>query len=263
MFLYKCSFREAEKIFIRKVVTAGINLDCISGQLSEMKKYKQDKKEVYRVELPLQATNDEPMWEYLKDRSETKQHNLMDVNFIVSRYGLYFCDIGQFRRRIIMPLRSPNGEYVYFTNRAIDHWAKKNLFPKNSNAMDYVYGLYESLGKKKAILTEGPFDLYQLKSFALRNHIDDFGFIASLGTEIQEERAAIIGQYFDEVYILDDSDEAGFDGERKAYKVLNEYIKTYKITDRVYKGKDPATLNEKQLRHVFAFRPTSRLLVTV
>lgn len=253
MFLYKCSFKEAKRIIKKNVLVPGINIDCIRNQLADIRRtnHIDEEKVEDKVVLPPKAFNQSPMYEYLEDRNKYKQHEIMNLEFIINRYELYYCDVDRFKRRIIIPLRSPSGECVYFTNRAIDSWAKKNLFVKGSHAMNYVYGLYESIGKKKVILTEGPFDLWQLKSFALKNQIKDFGFIASLGTEVQEERAAIIAEFFEEVWVCFDSDEAGLESEKKAVKVLSDFVKVRGITDRVYKCKDPAICNRKQLWNIF------------
>jgi DNA primase len=228
-----------------------------------MGKFKRTKDIVkeFNFEMPPKAINEDPMREYMNKRNRLQQHGIMDVKYIVSKYGLYYCDTGRYTNRIILPLRSRDGRFIYFTNRAVQPWRKKNLFEKGSDATNFLYGLYETNGEKKCFLMEGPFNVFQMKSFAIRNNITDFAFIGNMGTEVSEERASILSEMFDICYILFDHDKAGLDGQNSAYKILIEYMETYKMSETIYPGKDPAVCNAGQLWKIFRSKPQKRLLV--
>jgi len=255
-----CTYKKAEKLFKRRVLLTDISLDYLNEMMKKMVRIKQ-KIENIKVELPAKAINEEPMYEYLNNRNRLNMHKILMVKYVVSKYGLYYCDSGRYMERIIMPIRSLDGKCIYFTNRAVREWRKKNIFEKGTDALNFLYGLYETNSEKKCFLMEGPFNVFQMKSFAIRNNITDFAFLGNMGTEVSEERASIISELFKECYILFDHDKAGLEGQENAYNLLSEYMRTYKYSELLYPGKDPAVSNEEQLRTIFTSKPVKRLLV--
>lgn len=267
MSLVKCSYKRAEKIFLRKVTISPITVAYLQEQMKLM--YRPEIKSFKEIELP-ESYSPKPMIKYLKWRNDNEQHNIMDIPYIISRYELYYCDGGRYAKRIIMPIKDWHGRVVYFTNRSIYHDSEvKNLFPFASDAMNFVYGLYEAMisGAKKAFICEGPFETYQLMSFIRKETIKGWASVSLMGTEMTEERAAQISSIFDEAYILLDNEKETFkkdpktkmNKEEKVYNILSDFMKTYKITNLLYPGKEPATSNKKQLRKLFEFKPEKRL----
>jgi len=258
--LNSCTYRRAEKLFKKRVLLTDISLISLKDM---MKKFKSPVNNVnnFNLEMPPRAIDESPMFEYLEKRNRLQQHGIMIIKYIVSKYSLYYCNEGRYMNRIILPLRSKDGKFVYFTNRATQSWRKKNLFEKGSDALSHLYGLYEIGEEKKCFLVEGPFNIFQLKSFAIKNNITDYAFIANMGTEVSEERASILSETFEECYILFDHDKAGLDGQDAAYNLLTEYMATYKMSEFIYPGKDPAVCNSEQLWKIFKSKPTKRLLV--
>jgi len=258
--LNSCTYKKAEKLFKKRTLLTDISLVYLKDM---MKKFKSPDKieNIFNLEMPPKAVNEDQMFEYLNTRNRLQQHGIMMVKYIVSKYALYYCDSGRYMNRIILPLRSKDGKFVYFTNRATQSWRKKNIFEKGSDATNHLYGLYETDGEKKCFLVEGPFNVFQLKSFAIRNNITDYAFVSNMGTDVTEERASILSKMFGACYILFDHDKAGLDGQDSAYNLLTEYMQTYKMSQFIYPGKDPAVCNSEQLWKIFKSKPTKRLLV--
>jgi DNA primase len=259
--LNSCTYKKAEKLFKKRVLLTDISLVHLKEVMEKFKNKNKIVKEIFSFEMPPKAKDESPMYEYMNKRNRLQQHRIMDVKYIISKYGLYYCDDGRYTNRIILPLRSKDGRVEYFTNRAVQSWRKKNLFEKGSDATNYLYGLYETNGERKCFLMEGPFNIFQMKCFAIKNNITDYAFIGNMGTEVSEERASILSEMFDECYILFDHDKAGLDGQNSAYNLLTEYMATYKMSQFLYPGKDPAVCDEEQLWKIFKSKPQKRLLV--
>lgn len=258
MHIYNCSYSRAEKIFLRKVAISPINLDFLKKIYYDLVKNADSFKKEKIIDLPNKFSS-KPMKDYLRWRNESEQHNVMDIDYVIGIYKLFYCESGRYANRIIMPIRDIYGRTVYFTNRSIQHDAKaKNLFPQESDSLRFLYGLYESLGKKKAMLFEGPFEVFQTKSFAKKHNYNDWGFVAMMGTVMNEYRAGMLSEIFDEIYIcLDNQDDVwirdknGKNKEDKVYDILADFMPTYRITKELYPGKEAATSNESQLKKLF------------
>ena len=272
MHLQNVDYKQAERIFIKQVVIAPITLDAIQKSYNKINYIATDYTEKIHPEIDMPPKFEKArMMEYLNWRNQTLHHGLIDWEFIANRYKLYYCDQGRYRQRVIMPIKDLNGRNVYFTNRSIQHDnPKKNLFVQGSNADHFIYGLYEAVGRKKVIITEGPFEVYQLRSHAMRERINDFGFVAVMGTEISPNRCIQLAECFEEAYILFDSEDQVLKGtwkdgkftpgkEQKAHIVLSDYMRCHKMTKILHPGKEPSSCNQRQLKEIFKFKTTKNL----
>ena len=251
MHLCRCSFYEAKRIFKKRVGIKPVTLNILRESINKIKSMTSSYEVKYStIELPPRFS-DKPMLDYLNDRNEIKMHGVMNVDYIVSKYGLYYCDDGRYRKRVIMPIRLANGMVVYLTNRSIESGQSKNFFPKDSDPLNYLYGLYESVGKKKLILTEGPFDAFQIKSYMIKNQIDEYAVLSNMGVLYSEVRAGIITELFDEVYVGLDHDDAGLIGSKKICEALSDFLPTRNVTELIPEGKDIGKCTESQLHKFF------------
>ncbi|HWP95488.1 MAG TPA: DNA primase [Syntrophomonadaceae bacterium] len=127
----------------------------------------------------------------------------------------------QFRKRIIFPIQSYNGEVVGFGGRILDEGfpkylnsAETDLFQKRRN----LYGLFQARDKirtlNEAIVVEGYMDCIRLHQSGVEN------VIATLGTSLTQEQAALLLRYAEKVLVLYDGDEAGQRQTLKAMEVL-------------------------------------------
>ena len=270
--IYNCSYKKAEKIFLRKVAISPINLQTIRDSLYSLPKGKIIEEEDYpTIDLPPKFSSKQ-MIKYLEMRNRNEQHSIMNIPYIVSLYKLFYCDSGRYAKRIIMPIRNTKGRTVFFTNRSIYHDSeRKNLFPFGGNTINFLYGLFESLGREKVIIVEGPFEVFQFMSFCLKHKILNWGCVALMGTEMTEERATLISTFFKEAYVCLDHEPATFKKDRKSHKnkeekiysILNDFMPTWKITDQLYPGKEIATSTEEQIMKLIKFKAKHGLLCQI
>ena len=126
-----------------------------------------------------------------------------------------------FRNRVIFPIRDVTGKVVAFGGRDLgDSPAKyinspETLVYKKSKTL---YGLYHARDalrhEKHAILVEGYFDALRCYDAGIDN------VIASCGTALTPEQAALIRRYVPEVVLVYDGDDAGVKAAMKGSGIL-------------------------------------------
>ncbi len=181
-----------------------------------------------------------PSWDFLI--KEGRNSKLIDSNEMV-RCGLIiegergFYD--RFRGRVIFPIKDISGKTVAFGGRIIDGDGAKYLNSPETEIYSKRRTLYlidkaKSAIREKghAILVEGYFD-------AIRAHIKGFcQTVATLGTALTEDQAAIIKRLADRVYICYDADGAGQNASIRGMYILQSAGLSVKVV-RLPKGKDP------------------------
>ncbi len=145
----------------------------------------------------------------------------------------------RFRDRLMFPIIDVRGNVIAFGGRVIkkDSDAAKYLNSPETlifNKRKNLFGL--NLAKKTKmdylILVEGNIDVVALHQYGFDNAI------ASLGTSLTEEQAALITRYVDHVVLTYDSDNAGQNATQRAIPILEKaglQVKVLQITD----AKDP------------------------
>ncbi len=145
----------------------------------------------------------------------------------------------RFRGRLMFPIIDVRGNVIAFGGRIIknDPNAAKYLNSPETlifNKRKNLFGL--NLAKKtKAdfmILVEGNIDVVALHQYGFDNAV------ASLGTSLTEEHAALLTRYTENVVLLYDSDEAGQRAAHRAIPMLEKaglHIKVLQLKD----AKDP------------------------
>ena len=145
----------------------------------------------------------------------------------------------RFRDRLMFPIIDVRGNVIAFGGRVIkkDSDAAKYLNSPETlifNKRKNLFGL--NLAKKTKhpyfILVEGNIDVVALHQY---------GFdcaVASLGTSLTEEQAALLGRYTDQVVLIYDGDNAGQNATRRAIPILEKaglQVKVLQLRD----AKDP------------------------
>ena len=146
----------------------------------------------------------------------------------------------RFRDRLMFPIIDVRGNVIGFGGRIInnsDPNAAKYLNSPETiifNKRKNLFGL--NLAKKtkenSIILVEGNIDVVALHQYGFDNAV------ASLGTSLTEEHAALLTRYTDQVILIYDGDEAGQRATRRAIPILEKaglQVKVLKIRD----AKDP------------------------
>lgn len=178
-------------------------------------------------------------WQFLSDRlksSGVKNEGLLKAGLsIEGERGLY----DRFRGRVMFPVRNVSGRVIAFGGRILEGEGAKYvnspegpLYAKKSNLylLDKAKGAIRE--KSRSILVEGYMD-------ALRLHIHGWSeTVASLGTALTEEQAALLRRFANRCYICYDSDAAGQDAALKGMYVLQKAgLSVFVITLPL--GKDP------------------------
>lgn len=149
--------------------------------------------------------------------------------------GLY----DRFRGRIIFPINDISGRTLAFGGRIIDGDGAKYLNSPETEIYSKRRTLYlidkaKSAIREKghAILVEGYFD-------AIRAHLRGFHqTVATLGTALTEDQAAIIKRLADRVYICYDADVAGQNASIRGMYILQSAGLSVRVV-RLPRGKDP------------------------
>ena len=145
----------------------------------------------------------------------------------------------RFRDRLMFPIIDVRGNVIGFGGRALknDKDVAKYLNSPETiifNKRKNLFGL--NLAKKSKenslILVEGNIDVVSLHQYGFDNAV------ASLGTSLTEEQAALITRYVEQVILLYDSDAAGQNATARAIPILEKaglQVKVLQIKD----AKDP------------------------
>ena len=164
---------------------------------------------------------------------ELKESGLVTVS---QRNGNIF---DRFRDRLMFPIIDVRGNVIAFGGRTIKKDAdvakylnspETLIFNKRKN----LFGL--NLAKKtkesSLILVEGNIDVVTLHQYGFDNAV------ASLGTSLTEEQAALLTRYTDQIILIYDGDKAGQNATQRAIPILEKaglQVKVLQIKD----AKDP------------------------
>ncbi len=127
-----------------------------------------------------------------------------------------------FRNRIIFPILDTRQRVVGFGGRVMDGSQPKYLNSPDTpiyNKRKNLYGLHMLRGQQnipQIVLTEGYMDVISLHQVGVATAV------ASLGTALTPEQAALIGRYSKEVVLAYDGDEAGIKASQRALPILQE-----------------------------------------
>ena len=143
----------------------------------------------------------------------------------------------RFRNRLMFPIIDVRGNVIGFGGRVMDDSTPKYLNSPETlifNKRKNLFGL--NLAKKSKlgylILVEGYMDAIALHQY---------GFdcaVASLGTSLTEEHAALLSRYTEQVVLIYDGDEAGQRATRRAIPMLEKAGVQVKVL-RMRDAKDP------------------------
>ncbi len=176
-------------------------------------------------------------WNGLVDAMRKKGYTdqeLRDAGLVSEKNGRIY---DRFRNRLMFPIIDVRGNIIGFGGRVMDDSTPKYLNSPETlifNKRKNLFGL--NLAKKSKlgylILVEGYMDAIALHQY---------GFdcaVASLGTSLTEDHAAILSRYTEQVYLIYDGDDAGQRAAHRAIPMLEKaglQIKVLQLRD----AKDP------------------------
>jgi len=169
----------------------------------------------------------------MKAKGYTEQE-LRDADLVGEKNGRIY---DRFRNRLMFPIIDVRGNVIGFGGRVLDDSTPKYLntsetiiFNKRKNLFGLNFAKKSKLGYM--ILVEGNVDVVTLHQYGFDNAV------ASLGTSLTEEHAALLSRYTEQVVLTYDADEAGQRAARRAIPMLERVgiqVKVLQMRD----AKDP------------------------
>ena len=145
----------------------------------------------------------------------------------------------RFRDRLMFPIIDVRGNVIGFGGRIIKKDADAAKYLNSPETMIFnkrknLFGLNLAKKTKQSflILVEGNIDVVALHQYGFDNAI------ASLGTSLTEEQAALLTRYTEQVVLIYDGDQAGQNATKRAIPILEKaglQVKVLQIQD----AKDP------------------------
>ena len=176
-------------------------------------------------------------WNALVDAMKKKGYTnkeLIDADLVGEKNGRIY---DRFRNRLMFPIIDIRGNVIGFGGRVLDDSKPKYLNTSETlifNKRKNLFGL--NLAKKTKhpymILVEGNIDVVTLHQYGFDNAV------ASLGTSLTDEHAALLSRYTEQVVLTYDSDEAGQRAAQRAIPMLEKAgirVKVLQMKD----AKDP------------------------
>ena len=176
-------------------------------------------------------------WNALVDAMKKKGYTdqeLRDADLVGEKNGRIY---DRFRNRLMFPIFDVRGNVIGFGGRVLDDSKPKYLNTSETlifNKRKNLFGLNFAKQSKHGymILVEGNVDVVTLHQY---------GFdcaVASLGTSLTEEHAALLSRYTEQVVLTYDGDEAGQRAAQRAIPMLEKagiQVKVLQMKD----AKDP------------------------
>ena len=169
----------------------------------------------------------------MKKKGYTDQE-LRDADLVGEKNGRIY---DRFRNRLMFPIIDVRGNVIGFGGRVLDNSTPKYLntsetliFNKRKNLFGLNFAKKTKLGYM--ILVEGNVDVVTLHQYGFDNAV------ASLGTSLTEEHAALLSRYTEQVVLTYDADEAGQRAAKRAIPMLEKVGIQVKVL-RMRDAKDP------------------------
>ena len=176
-------------------------------------------------------------WNALVDAMRKKGYTdqeLRDADLVGEKNGRIY---DRFRNRVMFPIIDVRGNVIGFGGRVLDDSTPKYLNTSETlifNKRKNLFGLNFAKKSKEdyIILVEGNIDVITLHQYGFDTAV------ASLGTSLTEEHAALLSRYTEQVVLTYDGDEAGQRAAKRAIPMLEKVgikVKVLQMRD----AKDP------------------------
>lgn len=190
---------------------------------------------IHRFGLGFANKYSDDLYRYLKKKNISDellaQSGLMQVD---EKHGMY----DKFWNRVIFPIMDVGGKVIGFGGRVMGDGKPKYLNSPETVVFDKGRNLYglnfaRSARKKNFLVCEGYMDVISLHQAGFTNAV------ASLGTALTSQHAALIRRYTEEVILTYDSDEAGVRAALRAIPILAQAgVNARVLNMRPYKDPD-------------------------
>ncbi|MDD3218335.1 MAG: DNA primase, partial [Lachnospiraceae bacterium] len=192
------------------------------------------------------------LYKYIKGKGYSDELlNISGLFNVDEKRGMY----DKFWNRVIFPIMDVNNRVIGFGGRVMGDAKPKYLNSPETKIFDKSRNLYglnlaRTSRKKNLIICEGYMDVIAMHQAGFTNAV------ASLGTALTTQQAALMKRYTDEVLIIYDSDDAGVKAAQRAIPILKAANLSTKVVNlRPYKDPDEFIKNlgaeefESRLEH--------------
>lgn len=256
--LLGCSRKRGLRLFQKQTDVSSITVDML---IREMAKFGEDEAETNlpEIKMPTMADDQGPMIKYLKKRNR-RSHGFWDINGIIDRYELYFCDYGRMSGRIIMPIRDEDDNFVCYNDRTImDDEERKSLHIKDFPYGRLLHGLYEAKGRPGVVLVEGSFDMFAVVSAIAGTKWEErVDVVNMMGTAFTEDRFNLLISKYDKLYLLMDHDKAGVHSAKEILEAHGADMDIKNCTEAYPRGKDPANCTAEEILRALGHKPKAK-----
>ncbi|MDD6347307.1 MAG: DNA primase [Lachnospiraceae bacterium] len=175
------------------------------------------------------------LYRYLKSK-DFSDEDLKDAGLFTFTEKNGFTD--KFWNRVMFPIQNVQGKVIGFGGRVMGDGKPKylnspdtDLFNKRKNL--YALNIARRSREKTIILCEGYMDVISMHQAGFTNAV------ASLGTALTPEQAALLKRYTSDIRLLYDSDGAGVNAALRAFPILAEAGLRARVVDlKPYKDPD-------------------------
>lgn len=223
MHVSKRSYFEAARLIDSKKES----IDLISAIQSRMEKkpdYQQFDEELIK-KLNTAALSSSRAAQYYKGRGITKES--------VQKYMLGYSEN---QDMVTIPIYSPDGMCLGFVARSVEGKEFKNTtgLPKAKT----MFNLHRAKRYDKVFVVESSFDAIRLEQVGVHA-------VATLGATVSSRQRELLKQYFNEIVVLGDNDDAGREMSNKLCNILGSMAVKAVLPDKV---KDVSELSDIDLK---------------
>lgn len=193
---------------------------------------------------------EEPDWteEKLSDLKLTEEaiDYMLSRDFRLETLKAFEIGWSQKKRRVIVPVRDEKFKLVGVIGRTIDPDDKlRYLYSAGMPKREILFNLQRAKAYTSVILVEGSFDAMKVHQAGFPN------VCAILGSTYSDAQAALVNQYFDEITVFADNDQAG---EGVMYQVVNRSPrKKIKVVKYNEGESDPGSMTDEQIKWAVTF----------
>jgi DNA primase len=151
----------------------------------------------------------------------------------VIKYQLGYSEL---QDMVTIPVHSPDGICIGFVGRSVEGKRFKNSYGlKKSNTM---FNLFRAKRFDKVFVVESSFDAIRLEQVGAHA-------VATLGASVSKKQRELLKQYFNNVIVLGDNDEAGKEMSNKLVNILGSSAVKASLPENV---KDVSDLSDDELK---------------
>lgn len=165
-----------------------------------------------------------------------------DPEYIIEKYGLKYCNLGEMAGRIIIPIYFEE-ELVSWTSRTISDTVEPRYMscPNEKERIPHkdIFFNWDNT-EDTVVLTEGPFDAMRI----------GFGAIAGFGMDLTERQLKLLTEKKKVIIALDNEP-----GAQKQAAKIHSVLTLFGIETRLWRitsGKDPGSADEEEIKELRA-----------